>query len=101
MLIVDNGSTAISLSNIGGPGTFIQAGAAATTLLANSYGGGTTIRGGSLLAGAATSLGMTIKNREVTGRGAEAPLYQCAYEQVDEAIRYHPRKCKSCVRGGA
>jgi autotransporter-associated beta strand protein len=56
-LIVNNGSTATSLSNISGSGSFVQLGAAATTLLANSYSGGTTISGGSLLVGAATSLG--------------------------------------------
>jgi len=45
-LIVANTTTAISLSNISGTGSFAQEGAATTTLLANDYGGGTTISAG-------------------------------------------------------
>jgi hypothetical protein len=56
-LVVDNTTTAISLSHIGGPGAFVQMGAAATTLLANTYTGGTTVRGGTLIVGSGTSLG--------------------------------------------
>lgn len=56
-LVVDNTTTPISLSNISGTGAVVQLGAAATTLLANSYSGGTTISGGSLVVGSDTSLG--------------------------------------------
>jgi hypothetical protein len=56
-LVVDNTATAISLSNISGPGAFVQLGAATTTLLSNAYSGGTTISGGSLIVGSDTSLG--------------------------------------------
>jgi hypothetical protein len=56
-LIVDNTTTAISLSNITGTGAFVQMGAAATTLLANTYSGGTTVSGGTVIVGSGTSLG--------------------------------------------
>jgi autotransporter-associated beta strand protein len=56
-LVVDNTQTAISLSNIGGTGAFVQLGAAATTLLSNTYSGGTTVRGGTLIVGSDASLG--------------------------------------------
>ncbi len=56
-LVVDNTTTAISLSNISGAGAFVQMGAATTTLLANTYRGGTTVSAGTLLVGSDTSLG--------------------------------------------
>ena len=56
-LVIDNSTTAISLSNISGTGALVQLGAATTTLLGNSYSGGTTIRGGSIVVGMGTSLG--------------------------------------------
>jgi len=56
-LIVQNTATAITLSQISGSGSFTQAGAAATTLLNNSYSGGTTISAGSVLAGDAHAFG--------------------------------------------
>ncbi len=56
-LIVNNTTSAISLSNIGGTGAVLQLGAAVTTLLANTYTGGTTVSGGTLIVGSSTSLG--------------------------------------------
>lgn len=56
-LIVQNRTTAISLSRISGTGSFTQAGAATTTLLDNSYSGGTTLSAGSVLAGDAKAFG--------------------------------------------
>ncbi len=56
-LVVDNVTTAISLSNISGTGALVQLGPAATTLLADTYAGGTTISGGTLIVGSDTSLG--------------------------------------------
>jgi autotransporter-associated beta strand protein len=56
-LAIDNTTTAISLSHISGSGALVQLGSAATTLLTNTYAGGTTIRGGTLIVGSGTSLG--------------------------------------------
>ncbi len=56
-LVVDNTAAATSLSNISGPGAFVQTGATATTLLASTYSGATTINGGTLIVGSDTSLG--------------------------------------------
>jgi len=56
-LIVNNASTAITLSHITGAGTFTQAGPAAVTVLANNYRGGTDIRGGVLFAADERALG--------------------------------------------
>jgi hypothetical protein len=56
-LLVDNTTTAISLSNISGIGAFIQLGTAPTTLLANTYSGGTIVSGGTLIIGSDSSLG--------------------------------------------
>ncbi len=56
-LIVDNTTTPIALSNISGAGGFVQLGSAPTTLLANTYSGGTTVTGGMLIVGSDTSLG--------------------------------------------
>jgi autotransporter-associated beta strand protein len=56
-LIINNTTTAISLSHISGSGALVQLGAAATTLLANTYSGGTTIQGGALIVGSDTSFG--------------------------------------------
>jgi hypothetical protein len=56
-LVVNNTTTATSLSNISGPGTFVQLGPAPTTLFGNTYTGGTTISGGTLIVGSDTSLG--------------------------------------------
>ena len=56
-LVIDNMTTATTLSNVGGPGALVHMGAAQTTLLANSYAGGTSITGGTLLVGSGSSLG--------------------------------------------
>jgi hypothetical protein len=70
-LMVDNATTAISLSNISGAGAFVQMGAATTALLANSYAGGTTISGGTVLIGSDTSLGTGgVTNGAGLGTGA-------------------------------
>jgi autotransporter-associated beta strand protein len=56
-LIIQNTSTAITLSNISGSGSLMHNGAVAVTLRNNSYSGATTINSGSLLAGSANALG--------------------------------------------
>lgn len=56
-LIVQNTATPITLSNISGTGSFVQAGAATTTLSGNSYIGGTTINAGAVAVGGATPFG--------------------------------------------
>jgi autotransporter-associated beta strand protein len=56
-LIVQNTSTAITLSQISGAGSFRHDGAATTTLLNNTYSGGTTINAGTVLAGSANAFG--------------------------------------------
>lgn len=56
-LIVQNTSTAITLSSISGSGSLTQAGAATTTLRNDSYSGGTTIQAGGVIAGSADALG--------------------------------------------
>jgi hypothetical protein len=56
-LVVDNTTTPISLGNVSGAGAFVQMGAAATTLLADTYAGPTQILGGALFVASDTSLG--------------------------------------------
>jgi len=56
-LIIQNTSTAITLSNISGSGSLVHNGAVAVTLRNNSYSGATTINSGSVLAGSANALG--------------------------------------------
>lgn len=56
-LIVQNTTTPITLSHISGAGSFIQAGAATTTLLTNSYTGSATINAGAVTAGNASAFG--------------------------------------------
>jgi hypothetical protein len=56
-LIVQNTSTAITLAGISGTGSFTQAGAATTTLTANTFSGGTTIAAGQVVAGDASAFG--------------------------------------------
>lgn len=56
-LIVQNTTTATTLSHISGTGSFAHTGAATTTLLNNSYSGATTLSAGTLLAGSADALG--------------------------------------------
>lgn len=56
-LIVQNTSTAITLSHMSGSGSFTQAGASTTTLLNNSYTGTTTLSAGNVLAGDANAFG--------------------------------------------
>jgi len=56
-LIVQNTATPITLSNISGAGAFVQAGPSSTTLAGNSYTGGTTVTGGTLLAASANAFG--------------------------------------------
>lgn len=56
-LIVQNTTTPITLSNISGAGSFVQAGAATTTLLSNSYSGGTAINAGTISVGGANAFG--------------------------------------------
>jgi len=56
-LIVNNTTTALTLSHITGSGTFTQAGPASVTILANNYGGGTVVEGGVLFAADASALG--------------------------------------------
>jgi autotransporter-associated beta strand protein len=54
---VQNTSTAITLSQISGAGSFRHDGASTTTLLNNSYSGGTTINAGTVLAASANAFG--------------------------------------------
>lgn len=56
-LIVQNTATEITLSNMSGVGSFIQQGAAQTTLRNNSYTGSSTIKSGTVLAGTADAFG--------------------------------------------
>jgi autotransporter-associated beta strand protein len=56
-LIVRNTSTDITLSNISGVGSFSHDGAAVTTLLRNTFSGGTTIEAGTVPAASADALG--------------------------------------------
>jgi hypothetical protein len=56
-LIVNNTTTTITLSHMSGSGTFMQAGPADVTILANTYRGGTFIRGGTLFAADDSALG--------------------------------------------
>ena len=56
-LILQNSTTAITLSNISGSGRLTNNAAAAVTLQANSYSGGSTLSAGTTLAGNATALG--------------------------------------------
>jgi len=56
-LIVQNTSTAITLAGISGTGSFTQAGPATTTLMANTFSGGTTIAAGQVVAGDANAFG--------------------------------------------
>ena len=56
-LIVQNTTTAITLSNISGSGSLTHSGAAGLTLRNNSYSGATTLSGGTTLAGSANAMG--------------------------------------------
>jgi autotransporter-associated beta strand protein len=56
-IIVQNTSTAITLSHISGPGSMVQSGAATTTLLSNSYTGSMTINAGAVVSGNASAFG--------------------------------------------
>jgi hypothetical protein len=56
-LIVQNTTTAITLSNISGSGSVTHAGAAMLTLKNNSHRGHTELQGGSTVAGSANALG--------------------------------------------
>ncbi len=56
-LIVQNTTTAITLSNISGSGSLAHNGAAALTLRNNSYSGATTLNAGTTLAGSANAMG--------------------------------------------
>jgi hypothetical protein len=56
-LLVNNTTTAITLSHVSGAGTVTQIGPASLTLMTNSYQGGTEIRGGILYAGDDRALG--------------------------------------------
>ena len=56
-LIVQNTTTAITLSNISGGGSLTHSGAAALTLRNNSYSGATTLSGGTTLAGSTNAMG--------------------------------------------
>jgi len=56
-LVVQNTTTAITLSNISGGGSLTHSGAAALTLRNNSYSGATTLSGGTTLAGSANAMG--------------------------------------------
>jgi autotransporter-associated beta strand protein len=56
-LIVQNMTTAITLSNISGSGRLAHNGAATLTLQNNSYSGGTALNAGTTLAGSANAMG--------------------------------------------
>ena len=56
-LLVNNTTTAITLSHVSGAGTVTQIGPASLTLMTNSYRGGTEIRGGILFVGDDRALG--------------------------------------------
>ena len=56
-LLVDNTTTALTLSGISGAGTVMQMGAASLTLLGNTYTGGTYLMGGAVVVGDDAALG--------------------------------------------
>ena len=67
-LLVNNTTTAITLSHVSGAGTVTQIGPASLTLMTNTYRGGTEIRGGILFAGDDHALG----SGDVDNRGTLA-----------------------------
>ena len=92
-LIVQNRTAAISLSKISGSGSFTQAGAATTTLLSNSYSGGTTLNAGLVLAGDANAFGTgSVANNASLGfsGGVYAASIGGAYEQSSAATLTMP-----------
>lgn len=75
-LIVQNTTTAITLSNISGSGSLAHNGAAALTLRNNSYSGATTLNAGTTLAGSANAMGMgkVVNNAALALTGGQREL---------------------------
>jgi len=86
-LIIQNTSTAITLSNISGSGSLVHNGAAAVTLRNNSYSGATTINSGSLLAGSANALGTgnLVNNATLALSGTRALTLGGSFQQGSSA----------------
>ncbi|HEY5089391.1 MAG TPA: autotransporter, partial [Polyangia bacterium] len=83
-IVVDNTSTAITLSHITGSGTLTQLGPASVTVLANNYLGDTHVRGGALFAADERALGrgnVTNDATLATARGAHALAVGGSYRQ--------------------
>jgi hypothetical protein len=83
-LIVNNTTTAITLSHITGSGTLTQLGPADVTVLANNYSGDTHVRGGVLFAAGLRALGQGDVSNDATlalARGARVIAVQGNYRQ--------------------
>lgn len=83
-IVVDNTTTAITLSHITGSGTLTQLGPAGVTVLANNYLGDTHLRGGTLFAADDRALGrgnVTNDATLATTRGAHAIAVGGSYRQ--------------------
>ena len=82
-LVIQNTSTAITLSNISGGGSLVHNGAVAVTLRNNSYSGATTINSGSLLAGSANALGSgnVVNNADLALSGTRALTLGGGFQQ--------------------
>jgi hypothetical protein len=86
-IIVDNTTTAITLSHITGSGTVTQVGPAALTVLANNYRGGTQIRGGTVIAADERALG----TGDVTNDAVLAAAHGVQAIEVGGSYRQGPR----------
>jgi hypothetical protein len=83
-IVVNNTSTAITLSHITGSGTLTQLGPASVTVLANNYLGDTRVGGGTLFAGDDRALGrgdVTNDAALATTRGAHVITVGGSYRQ--------------------
>ena len=83
-IIVNNTSTAITLSHITGSGTLTQLGPAGVTVLANNYRGDTHVRGGVLFAADVRALGQGDVSNDATlaiARGAHVIAVHGNYRQ--------------------
>ncbi len=83
-IVVDNTTTAITLSHITGSGTLTQLGPAGVTVLANNYLGDTHVRGGTLFAADNRALGrgnLTNDATLATTRGAHVIAVGGSYRQ--------------------
>lgn len=76
LLVVQNSTSAITLSGISGSGGFTHAGSATTTLQGNRYSGPTTIDKGAVLAGSADAFGIgdMVNNASLALAGGQRAL---------------------------